>query len=205
MERDSLGLNAAPNGVVMILIGCGVMVLAALTALAGTGAGHGWMIPAAVTLFLFPIWPIAFWLPSRSRCRPKLEVGLGLLMTLGAAIPGYRLLTGEFYEWIRGEHVAVASPWFGIVVFVLATVAALVWLWRNQLWLALLPAFLLGLGALIDLGIYWQANYGPGPWGYRGSAPDVVWFFLWAAWHLPALWALVRAFDAEPEIDETFE
>ena len=205
MDRYALSQHAVPNGIALILVGCVVMAMAGLVALAGTGAGHGWMIPIAITIFLFPVWPVAAWLPSRRRVRPRLEIALALLLALLSVLPAYKVLFDEFGAWERGNYVEVAPPWFGIAVVVFGTMAALAWLWREGRMGALLPAWLLGIGMLLNLGIVWHANYGPGPWGFRGSEPDVIWFFLWGAWHLPAVWALLRAFDPVEDFAEEFE
>ena len=193
MSWDVQPDEPATKPVTGIISGVVVMLLAALFAFAGTGAGHGWMVPFMVTLVLFPIWPIGFWLPFR-RPRPigwKDGVAAALVLP-GAAFALWGLFYDEFVEWSSSSYREVGLPWFGIALFGGALFGGLAWSIRSGRFLMFLPILLLGVGLLVDLGLFWQVLYGAGPWGYRGHPPDNLWFFAWAAWQPMVLWALMR-------------
>lgn len=195
MSPDEFERKSGPRAIPMIIAGCAVMLFAAFVSLVGTGAGHGWMRPILVTLWLFAIWPIAFWLPTRAPGgNPPLEKLLAVIITLAAIYPVQDLLSGYFYSNDLNP-VEISLPWPGIAFLLIALAGSLAFLWHRKHYLALLPALLLGIGMFINLGLFWQANYGPGPWRYNGSLPDVLWFGLWATWQFVAVWGLLRAFD----------
>lgn len=205
MSADEFERESGPRAIPMIIAGCAVMVFAALVSMAGVGMGHGWMRPILVTLWLFAIWPIAFWLPARApEGSPQLELLLAVIITLAAIYPAQDLLLGYFYTNDL-DPVETAPPWPGIAFLIVATAGSLAFLWQRKHHLAMLPALLLGIGMIINLGLLWQANYGPGPWHYNGSLPDVLWFWLWATWQFVAVWALLRAFDPPSSDLDTFE
>lgn len=181
-----------------------VMVLAAFFALVGTGAGHGWMRPIMVTIFLFPIWPVAFWLAARRRGAVGwLDAVLAVIFVALSAVPLWQLLVDDFATR-DGYYQPVGMPWFFIVVILGGTLAGLAWFARQGIRRALLPVLLLGIGLMVDLGLIWQAQYGPGPWGYNGAEPDVAWFFIWASWQIAVGYALLREADPVPEVDDSF-
>lgn len=188
-QPDEIGARPGAGMIAGIL----VMLLAALFGFAGTGAGHGWMVPLMVTMVLFPIWPIGFWLPLRRPLPIGWRDGLAAVLVLpGASLALWGLYHDDFIEWTYSDYREVGLPWFGIVLCGGALVGSIAWSIRTGRFLLLLPILLLGVGLLVDLGLFWQALYGAGPWGYRGHPPDNLWFFTWAAWQPMVLWALIR-------------
>ena len=183
-----------------ILAGLGVMLVAVFFALAGTGAGHGWMRPASVTLFLFPIWPIAFWLPWR-RAKPVgwIDAAAAMLVLAGAAFVLPLLLIDDFRTWTYSDYREVDPPWFLAAAILAVGFGAIAFALRRKWHRMLLPLLLLGIGLLVDLGLIWQAKYGPGPWGYRGHAADIFWFGTWAIWQAAALLAVWREWNRYEE------
>jgi hypothetical protein len=186
-----------------LLIGFLAAVFSFLLGILLVGMGHGWSMPATLSMLLgFFVYPAALLPVARDRVTRVAGPVLAVLIALSCAYILFEF--GMHSYWgvdTRGAWGSAEFPRAGVWAALLLGVAAMVALARPRSAIPWWTLILLPAAALSDEVLWYSMTRSVDVWNYRGDPLENFWLLIWSGWQVFGLVRIGgRLTDADDEL-----